>query len=95
MKACVCETTENAIPVIEKHLPPGIRLVGRLVREDTGSAMIHLEGDGLPEWCYLAQGAQYPRAVVELLDSGELRFVPGSGLPVEQIPPEFQASTER
>lgn len=90
MKSCVCETIEANIPAIEKRLPPNVTIAGRLVRGDTEAAKIRLEGEGLPEWCYVAHIAEYPRAVVELLDSGELRFIPGSGLPIEQVPAKFK-----
>lgn len=90
MKCCVIQTSEANLPVLVRHLPPNVKVVGRLLRADTGAAMLRLEGDGLPDWCYVPEHSDYPRAVAELLDSGELRFIPGSGLPDEQVPAKFK-----
>lgn len=92
MKCCVIQTTEENLPVLVRHMPPNVKEAGRLVRGDTGAAMLRLEGDGLPDWCYVPQFSDYPRAVVELLDDGTLRFIPGSGLPTDQVPEKFRRS---
>jgi hypothetical protein len=90
MKCCIIETTKDAAPVLRRHLPHNVGVAGELARFDKDAVELRLEGEGLPEWCYVHNGALFMRAVVELLEDGQLRFVPGTGLPVNQIPDCFK-----
>jgi len=92
MKACIISTTAAAAPVLKRHLPTGVVCAGELARIDEDHVQLRLEGDGLPEWCYVAHGGNFPRGVAELLTDGTLRLIPGSGLPYEQIPANLQES---
>jgi hypothetical protein len=88
-KACVISTTAAASPILKQHLPPNVTVEGELARIDHDAVELRLEGDGLPEWCVVAHNGNYMRAVAELLEDGTLRLIPGTGLPVQQIPEKF------
>ena len=91
-KTLIVETTAVNLPILQRHLPPNVKFDGELTRlprpyDDLLHVWIVLSGDGLPEWATENHGVRY--GVAELLENGTLRFIPGSGMPVNQIPDCF------
>lgn len=89
-KSCIVQTTAANAKILQRHLPAGVEVWGSLEYADKDQVNLRLAGEGLPDWCYVAQGAYLPHAVAELLEGGVLRLIPGSGIPVEQIHPSLQ-----
>lgn len=94
VKTCIIETTIDNAPFLKAHLPAGVEVVDERFRADSGAGQLMLRGEGLPEWCRI--GGDSPDiamwAVAELLDDGTLRLIPGSGLPIEQVPEHLKAA---
>lgn len=88
MRRCIVETTPENEPVIRRLLPANITATA-----PTSKCRMTLEGPGLPVWCEYIAGCCTPRAVLEVLDDGTFRFIPGGGLPAEQVPEKFRSPT--
>jgi hypothetical protein len=89
-KTVIVQTTKENAPILKWHLPPNVTVAGTLEPFDRDGVDMRLEGDGLPEWCYVANGQRFVSGVIELLDDGSIRLTPGSGLPVQQVPEKFK-----
>ena len=86
MRVCIIRTTERNAPILKAHLPPGVTVRQERGGFDVWGVELQLTGDRLPSWCEVREGHYVSRAVAELLDDGRMRFVPGDGLPLKQIP---------
>ena len=92
MRSCIIETTRENRPIIEAHLPPGVKVAATNEPFEMTTIMLRLEGDGLPAWCERGQtGDYFTRATVEILEDGKLWLSPGAGMPVQQIHPNVKA----
>ena len=88
MKLCIVETTEANLATIKRCLPHNVGVAGELKPFDSDIVSLKLEGDALPPWCHVVAGCRFPRGVATVLPGGELQITPGTGMTVEQVPPE-------
>ena len=89
-KACIVETTVDNAPILKRHLPPNVGVAQQCAPFGPDKVELCLEGDRLPAWCEVLFGGNVARATADLLDDGTLRLIPGSGLPMEQVPAHFK-----
>ncbi len=84
-RVCIVQVTDKALPLIEKALPPNVKIAARREAFEYAGWELRLEGDGLPDYCDApAEGDYYMRAVACVDSYGMLQFSPGRGIPWEQ-----------
>ena len=91
MRSCIIETTRENRPIIEAHLPAGVKVATVNEPFDRFTIELRLEGDGLPPWAVNSDFGYYTRAVAWIQADGSMRLVFGNGLPTEQIHPDVKA----
>ena len=91
MRSCIIETTPANRPIIEAHLPPGVKVAAFNDPFDRPLIELRLEGYGLPPWTEQHQSSQfYMRATASIDADGDMHLSPGMGVPVQQIHPDVK-----
>jgi hypothetical protein len=89
MRVCIIDSTHATAPILKRHLPLGVTVLNEREDRDNGILKLMLVGDGLPIWCQVPDDHPTMRCVADLCD-GVLRLVPGSGIPIQQMPEGMQ-----
>lgn len=90
MRTCLVETTAENLPIILRLLPSNITAIDQRLDQpayvgDRTHRILRLAGDGLPAWCEEDGMGPTRHAVLEILHDNTFRFIPGCGLPDEQV----------